>query len=183
MRQARRSRLIDVDGGARALPNCSQLTLLEPESIFQQSELGAVWQRPGASVYVYQTTSAGLPHFHHRPGFHGIQVVSDAGNTPEHQVLAATHKGDTLRFLTILYPQRTGRGEPVVTLLSPARGSALLLIENNENSASCRTLLATQEKSGASLLSVPEFGELVYDGSFVLFALAPLHELPHIFYG
>src|SRR5262245_65394236 len=62
MRQARRSRLIDVDGGARALPNCSQLTLLKNRLWFQQSELGAVWQRPGASVYVYQTTSAGLPH-------------------------------------------------------------------------------------------------------------------------
>src|SRR5262245_43163755 len=57
MRQARRSRLIDVDGGARALPNCSQLTLLKNRLWFQRAASVTMQMRNDISL---TSTSDGI---------------------------------------------------------------------------------------------------------------------------
>ncbi len=155
---------------------------LGPEASFQAHEWGGSWRRAKASLHAYQTTSSGLPRFEQQLGFHGLQFVNEAGSTPEHQILVATQSGEALRFLTILYPQRTGRSAPLVTLLAPSSGSAFLLEEKESDRASIKTLMATQEKSGMAQISAPDFGEIVYEGKFMLLALEA-QPLPHIFYG
>jgi hypothetical protein len=146
----------------------------------------ALWQRPNAELRCFCTTSLGQPARASDDSKHGIYYYgSGSPPTPKHKVLKLSKNADSLRFLTLLYPQRAGMGMPKVDYYETAAGSALLLEEFLESPRPRRTYMASKnlqhKRLGINKLS-DTFGQIEHDGNFFLLVVEPIYDLPEIMY-
>ena len=138
---------------------------LRAESAAQLHEHGAAWQRPNAALQVYQTTSVGAPRFSLGQSGHGIFYLKPEEAVPQHEVLQAKQHGDTLRFLTLLYPQRSGAPEAIQV---DALAHGLQLAETTEVGASVYTVLLTRTAVTSFEQVQTPWGTLQSKANFIL---------------